>query len=156
MYTDPHDGNVIQYLQGWDGQPDYGESPQKEQPDLTWDSFMSPTKAAHDDYTMTSQYMIIVGRPGTTSIKYAPNGTDFTDLTVHDGIAVVPLDNFPPATAKVQLADANGVYATGTPDGAGAGASSSPTPGPGGGSSTPTPTPGDTTAEASPATSAPR
>jgi hypothetical protein len=146
MFTDPHDGHQIQYYQGWNGSPDFGESPQVEQPDITWQSFTSPTLDSHNYASNTSQFMIIVGKPGTTSIKFAPDGTTFVDEPVQDGISVVKLPDFPAKTAKVQLATADGVYATSTPDGAGAGttADEQTSPSPGGGTSVPTASPTST------------
>lgn len=131
MFTDPADGHRLERLQGWNGQPDYGDG-EDVADHATWFSWTAPTLDSHNDANSTSQFMIIVGKPGTTSISYAANGTDFTDLEVNDGIAVVRLPTFPPAAAVVKLSDADGVYATGAPEGAGAGAdagaTTSPTP----------------------------
>jgi hypothetical protein len=134
----------VNFIQGWNGRPDFGDSPQVDQPGLTWMSFESPTLANHNsDGSDWSQWLIVVGKPGTTSIKYAANGTTFTAEPVRDGITVIKLGNFPPAGARVQLATAHGVYATGTPEGAGAGTKvrSNPSPDPGQGTSVPTATP---------------
>jgi hypothetical protein len=151
MFTDPHDGHQIQYYQGWNGTPDYGESPQVDQPAITWDSFTSPTLDSHNDVNSTSQFLIIVGKPGTTSIKYAADGTSFVDEPVQDGISVIKVANFPAATAKVQLATADGVYATGTPKGAGGATNTAVTDGPPGngpGTANPTATPTGASTEA--------
>jgi hypothetical protein len=148
MFTDPHDGHVIQWLQGWNGQPDFGDSTQNTTPGIDWTSFASPTLAAHNDYQLSQEWLIVVGKPGTTEVQYSADGTDFTPLDVQDGIAVVKIDGSIPGAARVQLSDANGVYATGTPFGAGADAtSSSPSPGSGPGTATPSTTPGDATRE---------
>jgi hypothetical protein len=157
MFTDPHDGHRIQWLQGWNGQPDYGEGMPDAKPGMTWTSFSSPTLAAHDSDAVTDQWLIVVGKPGTTSIEYAADGVDYTPLTVHDGIAVLRTTGFAPATAKVRLSDSTGVYATGTPYDAGASdPSTSPSPDGSPGTATPTPTPGDgvsTAPSSSPSTS---
>jgi hypothetical protein len=141
MFTDPYDGHQIQWLQGWDGQPDYGTG-QTVAPDMSWTSFSSPTRQAHDSGGL-DQWLIIVGKPGTTAIGYAADGTHYSALEVHDGIAVIHTDGFAPAGAMVQLSDATGVYASGVPYGAGAGSSSgSPSSDGSPGTATPTPTPG--------------
>jgi hypothetical protein len=119
MYLSDHD--QIFWMQGWDGQPDYGQEPPNADPAMTWTSWSTPTRAAHDDVTNNEQWLIIVGRPGTTEIDYSADGTAWTPLDLQDGIGVIKLDGFPPAAAEVRLSDANGVYATGTPEGAGAG-----------------------------------
>jgi hypothetical protein len=149
MYTSPHSGNEIQWLQGWNGSPDYGESPNVETPDITWTSFESPTLAAHDDYTLEQQWLIVVGRPGTTTISYAANGTDFTPMDVHDGIGVLKINGYVPTQAKVQLSDASGVYATGTPYGAGPDPQASPSGSP---TATAASSPGATVPSPSPTT----
>jgi hypothetical protein len=148
MFTDPHDGHVMQWLQGWNGAPDFGESTQTVTPDVTWTSWAIGTLAAHNNYLNDGRWVIVVGRPGTTSIDYSPDGSAWQPMTVEDGIGYLKTeDGFPPATAEVRLSDANGIYATGTPTGAGAGAdqtdasdsptaTASATP-----STTPTPTP---------------
>lgn len=153
MFTSASTGHKVQWLQGWDGSPDYGEGAGTEDPGLTWSSFSTPTKAAHDSATDLQQWLIIVGRPGTKEIDYSPDGQDWTALEVHEGIAVYKVPGgFPPATAKVRLGDENGLYATGTPAGAGAGNQTSPPPD---ASATPTATPGNGSAEASPASAPP-
>lgn len=144
VYTTPSEHHAVNFIQGWNGQPDFGDSPQVNQPGLTWMSFESPTLANHNSTgNIWSQYLIIVGKPGTTSIKYAADGVAFKTEPVHDGITVIKLGNFPPADAQVQLATKAGVYATGTPEGAGVNAdpTSSTTPDPGRGTSVPTATP---------------
>jgi hypothetical protein len=74
--------------------------------------------------------------------RSAMTDESFREFVVARGPDLTLLPNgFPPATARVRLFDANGVYATGTPEGAGA--------------DTPSPTPGSTgspTAEPSSAT----
>lgn len=142
LFTSKTTGHQLQALQGWNGIQDYGQGLDSKQ-DMTWTSFASPTLASHNDYKLDEQWLIVVGRPGTTGISYAADGTNFTPIDVHDGIGVVKLPNGIPATSQVQLSDANGVYATGTPYGAGLDATTSPTPGDGAGSATPSATPGD-------------
>lgn len=154
MFTDQSNPHVMQWLQGWDGQPDFGESTQSVTPDITWTSWSTPTLAAHDDASVNQQWLVVVGQPGTTEIDYSPDGTTWQPMDIEDGIAVMKVTTatgFPPATAQVRLSDASGVYATGTPVGAGAGdpvPSVSPTPG----EATPTATP---TSIETPATAVP-
>jgi hypothetical protein len=129
MYLADHD--QLFWMQGWNGQPDYGQEPPGADPGMTWTSWTTPTRAAHDSDTNDQQWLIIVGRPGTTQIAYSADGTTWTPLDVQDGIAVTLIEHgFPPATAQVRLSDASGVYAQGVPEGAGADVepSTSPTP----------------------------
>jgi hypothetical protein len=155
MFTSHTTGHEIQWLQGYDSQPDFGESTQTTTQYLTWDSFAFGTQAAHDDYHKHQTWMIVVGEPGTTDIEYAADGSHFnTPLDMHDGIGVLKLEEYAPSGAKVQLSDASGVYATGTPMGAGALADNDPTPNPTA-TATPTATPTNGTGEATPATDPP-
>lgn len=143
MFTDPREGHVMQWLQGWGNQPNYGESSGTTTPYTTWTSWSIPTHAAQDGSGNVEEWLIVVGKPGTTAIDYSPDGTSWQPLQVEHGIGVMKVTTatgFPPASAKVRLSDASGVYATGTPAGAGANApSDSPTPGTA--SMTPTATP---------------
>ncbi|HEX3707215.1 MAG TPA: hypothetical protein VHV76_11345, partial [Mycobacteriales bacterium] len=75
MLTDQSNPHVMQWLQGWDGAPDFGESSQTVTPDVTWTSWSIPTRDAHDGTTDNQEWLIVVGRPGTTSIDYSPDGT---------------------------------------------------------------------------------
>ena len=147
MFTDPRNGHVMQWLEGHNNAPNYGESSGQVTPDATWTSWTVPTEASQaGSGTKVEEWLIVVGRPGTTGIDYSPDGTTWQALTVDNGIAVMKVTTstgFPPATAKVRMTDANGVYATGTPAGAGANAnpSDSPSPAPGDSSSAPTASP---------------
>jgi hypothetical protein len=129
MFTSHSTGHEIEWLQGWDGSPDYGESTQTTTPGITWTSFSTPTRAAHDSGVGVQQWLIIVGRPGTTGIDYSPDGQTWRPLDVRDGIAVYKVPSgFPPAAAQVRLSDGSSVYATGAPDGAGVGDNSDASP----------------------------
>ena len=143
MYTDAADGHRVAWMDGRDGQPLVGDVPDEVDPNLTWTSWSFPTQSAEDGTSGNQQWLIVVGRPGTTQIDFSADGTNWQPLETHDGIADVFLSSgFPPATAEVRLSDASGVYAVGTPTGAGAGqpdASARPTPG--GDAPTPTATP---------------
>lgn len=145
MFTDPHDGYVMQWLEGHNNAPSYGESSGQVTPDLTWTSWTVPTEATQSNGAATvEEWLIVVGRPGTTTIDYSPDGTTWQPIDVEHGIGVMKVathTGFPPASAKVRLSDAGGVYATGTPAGAGADANPSDSPPPGTGDATPTPTP---------------
>ncbi|HWA66201.1 MAG TPA: hypothetical protein VG899_07515 [Mycobacteriales bacterium] len=153
MFTDSTQPDVVQWLQGWDGAPDFGTSTGDVVPAMTWSSFATPTRAGHDMVGGdVPHWLVVVGRPGTTEIDYSPDGTSWTALPLQDGVGVIKIaDGYPPATALVRLSDATGVYATGTPDGSGAaepdGDNSAPA-----GSATPTATP---TTPATAATGAP-
>lgn len=129
LFTSPTTGHALQWLQGWNGAPDYGESRQPVDRGMTWTSFESPTLAAHNDYRLEQQWLIVVGQPDTTAISYAADGSDFTAMDVHDGIGVMKIDGYLPTGARVQLSDPSGVYATGTPYGAGPDPQASPTSG---------------------------
>ncbi|HEX3898467.1 MAG TPA: hypothetical protein VHW74_04795 [Mycobacteriales bacterium] len=122
MFTDSTDGNVVQWLQGWNGAPDFGASLPDVVPGMTWSSFATPTLEGHNmSGGDVPHWLVIVGRPGTSAIDYSPDGSVWTPLQLQDGIGVIKISNgFPPATAQVRLSDATGVYATGTPDGSGA------------------------------------
>ena len=143
MFTDPTNRHVMQWLQGWDDNPNFGESTQTVTPDVSWTSWAIGTRAAHNDSLNDGRWLIVVGRPGTTSIDYSPDGTTWQPMTVDNGIGHLKIEGgFPPAAALVRLSDASGVYATGTPESAGAGQpdpSASPTSG--GDAPTPTATP---------------
>jgi hypothetical protein len=155
MFTDPHDGHVMQWVQGWDDAPDFGESTGPATPDITWTSWTTPTLAAHNSINDTQQWLIVVGRPGTTEIDYSPDGTSWQPMDVENGIAVMKITTstgFPPADSQVRLSDADGVYATGAPAGSGVDPNPTDSPTPSGLStpsasetpsslSTPTPTP---------------
>ncbi|MGN6474118.1 MAG: hypothetical protein ACTHK4_10805, partial [Mycobacteriales bacterium] len=159
MFTDSHDGHVMEWLQGRDDQPDYGESSGTVTPDITWTSWSIPTRASQAGAADIQQWLIVVGKPGTTAIDYSSDGTNWEPMRLEHGIAVMKITTatgFPPATAKVRLSDASGVYATGSPAGAGANApSDSPSPGPGDATPTATASPSvgpvTTTVQASPA-----
>jgi hypothetical protein len=134
-------GTVANWVQGWNGSPDYGEAARSAQPGMTWTSFSTPTLAAHRSTNprFNQQWLIIVGKPGTTAIEYASDGKHWKSVPVVDGIGIVKIRHgFAPAGSLVRLSDANGVYATGAPDGAGAGQPGSS------GTATPTATPGTT------------
>ena len=150
MFTDPTNRHVMQWLQGWNDSPDFGESTQKVTPDVSWTSWTIPTRASQDGSPNLQEWLIVVGRPGTTSIEYSPDGTTWQPVDVEHGIGVMKVatpTGFPPATAKVRMSDDSGVYATGTPAGAGANSEPSVSPTPGDGA-TPTATPTDATATA--------
>lgn len=153
LFTSPTTGHALQRLQGWNGEKDYGDGQETATPDLAWTSFASPTLAAHNDYRLEQEWLIVVGRPGTTSISYAADGKTFVPMDVRDGIGVVKIDGYIPQTAKVQLADESGVYATGTPYGAGPDPLASPSPTEGTEGGTPTMSPPDATARAQQMTS---
>jgi hypothetical protein len=153
MFTSPTTGHALQRVQGWNGEKDYADGQDVATPDMTWTSWTSPTLAAHNDYRTEQEWLIVVGRPGTTAISYAADGTTFTAMDVRDGIGVMKIDGYIPQTAKVQLADASGVYATGTPYGAGPDPLASPSPTEGTEGGTPTPTPPNATARAQRVTS---
>jgi hypothetical protein len=147
MYTDPTEGHKIEWLQGRNNKPVEGEVPDNVDAGLTFTTWSFPTQSAEDGTSGNQQWMIVVGRPGTTEIDFSPDGATWQPLDTRNGIAVLFLPNgFPPATARVRLFDANGVYATGTPEGAGAD-TPSPTPGSTG---NPTAEPSSTTVMASP------
>ncbi|HVY10770.1 MAG TPA: hypothetical protein VHB18_11580 [Mycobacteriales bacterium] len=144
LYSDESSPHVMQWLQGWDGSPDFGESDQKVVPDLSWTSWTIPTRDSHDGVPNITEWLIVVGRPGTTSIDYSTDGTTWQPMNVQDGIAVMKLTTatgFPPAAAKVRMADAKGVYATGVPAGAGVDPYADPTTGETKGSVVPSATP---------------
>jgi hypothetical protein len=147
MFTDPRNGHVMQWLEGRNNAPNYGENSGQVTPDVTWTSWTVPTQASQaDSQAKLEEWLIVVGRPGTTTIDYSPDGSTWQPIDVQNGIGVMKVTTdtgFPPATAKVRLSDASGVYATGTPAGAGANQPSTP----------PSPT-GDPTATASPSPSA--
>ena len=131
MFSDESSPHVMQWLQGWDGDPDFGESDQVVAPERTWTSWSIPTRAAHDGVPNIEEWLIVVGRPGTTSIDYSPDGSTWQPLLTRDGIAVIKLTTatgFPPAGARVRLSDAGGSYAVGTPAGAGIDPYASPAP----------------------------
>ena len=133
MFTDETSPHVMQWLQGWGDHPNFGESSGKAEPDLMWTSWSVPTHASQDGSPNLEEWLIVVGRPGTTAIDYSPDGNTWQPLDVEHGIGVMKVTTptgFPPAAAKVRMTDASGVYATGTPAGAGANAepSASPTP----------------------------
>lgn len=140
MSTDPTEGHRIEWWQGRDNKPLVGDVPDEINPDLTWTSWSMPTQSAENGTSGNQQWLIVVGRPGTTEIDYSPDGATWRPLETRNGIAVTYFAHgFPPATARVRLSDAAGVYATGTPTGAGAGESPSASSTPAS-SSTPTPT----------------
>lgn len=118
MFTSPTTGHQIEWFQGWNGTPDFGESTQTTTPGISWSSFATPTLAAHNNYQLHQEWLIVVGGPGTTGIEYARDGSDFAPMTMQDGIGVLKIDGYIPLSAKVELSDANGVYASGTPSGA--------------------------------------
>jgi hypothetical protein len=144
MYTDPTEGHKIEWLMGRNNRPVEGEVPAGVDPGMTWTSWSFPTQSAEDGRSGNQQWMIVVGRPGTTEIDYSIDGSTWQPMEARNGIAVKFLPNgFPPDSARVRLSDTSGVYAVGKPEGAGAGddasPSASPTPGPG--EATPTATP---------------
>jgi hypothetical protein len=123
VYLDSRTGHTPQWIQGWNGAPDFGDS-STAGPSATWMTWTTPDLATHEsaDGSTNRQWLIVVGRPGTTSIDYSANGTTWQPMNLEQGIGVIHLlDGFPPASAQVRLADDSGVYATGTPAGAGAG-----------------------------------
>jgi hypothetical protein len=145
MFTDPHDGHIMQWLQGWDNNPNFGESTQTVTPEVTWTSWSIGNLAAHNGGTNNQQWLIVVGQPGTTSIDYSADGTTWQPMDVRQGIGVVKItDGFPPATSKVRLSNASGIYAVGAPAAAGAGTEA---PDGGVGTASPTPTPTDGSSE---------
>ncbi|HWC36452.1 MAG TPA: hypothetical protein VG650_16720 [Mycobacteriales bacterium] len=153
MTTDPTEGHRIEWWQGRNNRPLVGEVPPEVDAGQTWTSWSMPTESAENGSSGNQQWLIVVGRPGTTDIDFSPDGATWRPLETHNGIAVTFFaDGFPPASARVRLSDASGVYATGKPAGAGAGESPSASPLPGGSStSSPTPTaaPSSITASAS-------
>jgi hypothetical protein len=122
MFTDETSPHVLQWLQGTDNHPNFGESPGAARPEMTWTSRALGTQVWEHDPSHPEGWLIVVGRPGTTSIEYSPDGVTWRSLEVENGIGLMKVKTstgFPPATAKVRLTDASGVYATGTPEGAG-------------------------------------
>jgi hypothetical protein len=125
MFTDQSTPHVMQWLQGWDNNPDFGESSGQVTPDATWTSWTIPTRASHDGSPNLEEWLIVVGRPGTTGIDYSADGVTWHPMDLQHGIGLKKLTTptgFPPAAAKVRLTDASGVYATGAPASAGANA----------------------------------
>lgn len=154
MYTYPQDGSGghrVAWQQGWDGQPDFGDVPDEFEPGMTWASWSTPTRSAHDNTSGNQQWLIVVGRPGTTAVDYSADGVTWQPLDVVQGIAVMKVTTatgFPPASARIRLSDASGVYATGKPAVAGAGCLVYSTDG--SCRSAPTPSPGTESATAAP------
>lgn len=146
MFTSATTGHQIEWLQGWNGVPDFGESTQTTTPDISWSSFTSPTLAEYNNYQHHQEFLIVVGRPGTTAISYAADGATYQPMQLHDGIGVLKIDGYIPLAAKVQLSDTTGIYATGTPVGAQADPTASASAPPSTATATATPTPTDGTA----------
>jgi hypothetical protein len=97
LYGGPNRGEPIDWHQGWNNTPDFGESPGANSPlfraDAPYFGMESPTAAtqAHP-LTIHSQWLIIAARPGTTSAEYAVDGTSWQPMTVHQRIAMLRLD----------------------------------------------------------------
>jgi len=116
--TDQH--HVPDFTQGWNGVPDFGEAVGEGPtagPDAEFLSLESPTLAtggpgAAAD-SATSQWLVVVGRPGTTTASYSADGVTWQPMDVQHGIAVVKLPALAPTTAQLELSDANGQYVDG-------------------------------------------
>jgi hypothetical protein len=61
----------------------------------------------------SSQWLIVIGQPGTTSASYSADGTTWQSMQVEDGIAVLKLPTGAPRTAQIQLSEADGQYVDG-------------------------------------------
>lgn len=118
LYLDPSESNPhqAQFLQGWNNVVDFGEAagegPQAG-PDATYISLESPTIQAGRDDVGSSQWLVVVGQPGTTSASYSADGTTWQPMTVDNGIAVLQLPGIAPRGAEIQLSDAGGQYVDG-------------------------------------------
>jgi hypothetical protein len=61
----------------------------------------------------SSQWLIVIGQPGTTSASYSADGTTWQSMRVEDGIAVLKLPTGAPRSAQIQLSEADGQYVDG-------------------------------------------
>jgi hypothetical protein len=122
-YVDQHDsgpaageGSVPNFVQGWNNVDDFGEGASegpKAGPDASYLALQSPTLQAHQASDVSSQWLIVVGEPGTTAASYSADGTTWQPMQVQDGIAVLELPGIAPRGAQLRLSDASGQYATG-------------------------------------------
>jgi len=117
-YLDPSesDPHQPQFLQGWNDIVDFGEAagegPQAG-PDATYLSLESPTYQTGRDNVGTTQWLVVVGQPGTTSASYSADGSTWQPMAVDDGIAVLQIPGIAPRGARIQLSDASGEYMNG-------------------------------------------
>jgi hypothetical protein len=116
--TDQH--HVPDFTQGWNGVPDFGEAVGEGPtagPDAEFLSLESPTLATGGPGasagSATSQWLVVVGRQGTTAASYSADGVTWQPMDVQNGIAVLKLPALAPTTAELELSDASGQYVDG-------------------------------------------
>jgi hypothetical protein len=116
LFTDQRQPHVAQWMQGWFGHPNFG-APSPVSATVEWMWFASPNPAEGSTTASADaihEWLIVVGRPGTTRIEYSPAGANAVELEVRDGIGVIELARgLPPKTASVRLFDSKGEYSSG-------------------------------------------
>jgi hypothetical protein len=113
MYLDRADGHVVQYVQGWGNEPDFGSGASSPTPHLNdYIIQLATTAAAHSDADDNSTWVIVIARPGTTSIEYSIGGGRWQPMQLRQGIGVLFRASGQPARlVALRLYDSHGEYA---------------------------------------------
>jgi len=109
--------HVAEYTQGWNNSPDFGQAAGEGPTAGATAQYLtveSPTAVSGGESGHgTSQWLIVVGRPGTTRASYSADGKTWQATDVQDGIAVLRLPSQAPPTAQIKLGDDIGEYVVG-------------------------------------------
>jgi hypothetical protein len=110
VYTDKQSPHTAQWISAYDEQPNFGEATDVR--DNAWLWVAAPTASSHAHNGDMSEWLVIVGRPDTKEVDYAPDGRTWISLTTENGIGTIRLaSGLPSADAKVRLSDQTGIYA---------------------------------------------
>jgi hypothetical protein len=109
-------GRAPTFTQGWFNAADFGEAVGEGPttgPQAEYFTLESPTYLAGRQDVGTSQWLVVVGWPGTTSASYTADGANWQAMDVQNGIAALKLPALAPRSAQIALSDASGQYVDG-------------------------------------------
>jgi hypothetical protein len=117
LYGTPNEGMPIAWYQGWNSTPDFGDAPGEGSalydPYVPYFAMESPTFATGREQSGKTQWLIVVGQPGTTTASYSADGITWQQMQTENGIAVIKIPAISPAAAQIRLSDADGQYVDG-------------------------------------------
>ena len=112
MYLDRADGHVVQYIQGWGNNPDFGSGASTPTPHLNDYIIQLATTAATHSSADNSTWAIVIARPGTTRIEYSIGGGSWQPMQLSQGIGVLlRASRQPGRLVALRLYDSHGEYA---------------------------------------------